>query len=75
MMKILLQNIWELKSDCDEEVPSNLRNSWHVLREQLNENPISRCYFKTDSSVKLPELHGFSDASEKAYAAVCFLES
>ena len=51
MMKVLLQNTWELKSDLDEEVPSNFQNSWHVWREQLhylNENPISRCYFETD---------------------------
>ena len=78
MMKTLLQNIWELKSDWDEEVPSNLQNSWHVWREKLhylNENPISQCYFKTDSSVKQIEPHGFSDASEKAYAAVAYLKA
>jgi len=78
MMKILLQNIWELKSDWDEEVPSNLQNSWHVWREQFhyfNENPISRCYLETDLSVKQIELDGFSDASQKAYAAVFYLKA
>ena len=34
---------------------------------------ISRCYFPKDAAVHSVQLHGFSDASENAYAGVVYL--
>ena len=74
-MKILLQKLWELRIDWDDVVPDEIRDSWLQWRSELNllsTKHIPRCYFFKTSCITAVELHGFCDASEKAYtAAVC----
>ena len=43
--------------------------------ETLDNVRIPRCYFKSTSEPTTIELHGFSDASQIAYAAVVYLRS
>ncbi len=77
-MQILLQNIWELKADWDEQVPPIKEDTWIKWRQQLHyltEFPIARYYYKPNSSVKDVQLRGFSDASEQAFAAVVYLRA
>jgi len=78
LMKILLQKLWELKLDWDEEIPVNIQQQHSLWRSQLSllkDVPINRCYYLMDSKVLQTELHGFCDASENAYAAVVYIRA
>ena len=71
LVKILLQRFWERKIDWDDPAPLDIQDVWQRWRFELPDllkKPISRCYHPKDV-----QLHGFSDASEDAYAAVVYL--
>lgn len=75
-MKILLQRLWELKLDWDEPVPQAVEDMWNQWRRELpclTTLPIPRCYRPKEFPVTSIQLHGFSDASEDAYAGVVYL--
>ena len=62
--------------DWDDTVPDTIRDSWLRWRSELNvlsTKCIPCCYFEKTSRVSTFKLHGFSDASELAYAAVVYL--
>ena len=74
--KILMQRLWELKIDWDDPVPDEVHDVWLQWRTELpllSQLSIPCCYFDKESQVLLTEIHGFSDASELAYAAVVYL--
>ena len=76
--KILLQRVWEAKVDWDEEVSDSIREEWSLWQSQLKHLAcvhIPRCYFPKDLTVSHLQLHGFSDASEDAYAAVVYIRA
>ena len=76
-VKILLQQLWELKVDWDDPVPDTIYDSWRQWRSELNlltTKHIPRCYFSKTITITSTELHGFSDASEHGYAAVVSLQ-
>lgn len=73
--KILMQKLWQLKIDWDESVPLDIHTSWFQYRQQLpelNNLAIPRKIISSPSYVSL-ELHGFCDASERAYGACLYL--
>ena len=75
-MKILFQRLWEIKLDWDDPVPDNLMEAWSQWRMELPVLAtihIPRCYSPVGFSVSSMQLHGFSDASEEAYAGVLYL--
>ena len=75
-MKILFQQLWEMKVGWDDPVPETVRDSWLRWRSELDllsARQIPRCYFDKTTHISSLELHGFSDASEQAYAAVVYL--
>ena len=75
-IKILLQRLWEAKIGWDETVPLGIRESWEKWRQELpilTDKLLARCYFPKDAVVDSMQLHGFSDASEAAYAGVVYL--
>ena len=77
-VKILLQRVWESKVHWDDPVPSQIKEAWLQWRSQLHvlsERHIPRCYFLKESVTESIQLHGFSDASEDAYAGVIYLRS
>ena len=77
-VKILLQRIWEIKLDWDEQVPTSILSVWTRWKAELpllSDLSIPRYYFPKDSHIHSLQLHGFSDASEDAYAAVVYLRS
>ena len=75
-MKILLQRLWELKLEWDQPVPKEIEDVWSQWRRELpslTTLPIPRCYRPQGFPVTSLQLHGFSDASEEAYAGVVYL--
>jgi hypothetical protein len=84
-LKIFLQRLWtpietetgESKIlDWDDELPDNLRAEWdsyHKGMGSINNMKTPRVLLVPGSSRH--ELHGFSDASERAYAGVLYLRS
>ncbi|XP_011880190.1 PREDICTED: uncharacterized protein LOC105568822 [Vollenhovia emeryi] len=72
--KILLQELWLHKLQWDDPLPSQLSTRWLSIREELTS--LARLSIPrwlntwSDSQV---ELHGFSDASQLAMAAVIYI--
>ena len=57
-------------------VADEVRESWEKWRSELtllSGVSIPRCYFCKDVKVASVQLHGFSDASESAYAGVVYV--
>ena len=76
-MKILLQNLCCENRGWDEELEGNSSRNFHEWIADLSKIEgisISRCiYERTKQEVLECELHGFGDASSKAYCAVVYL--
>ena len=71
--EILYQKLWEVNLSWDEEIPQALQLEHSTWRPVLASKRLPRCYFKVDEPYVSIQLHGFSDASEKAYAAVVYV--
>ncbi|XP_054257437.1 uncharacterized protein LOC128982503 [Macrosteles quadrilineatus] len=72
--KTLIQYLWTTGLTWDEPVPNDVRTKWHSFLEELpiiQELRIPR-YISTSLHTAV-QLHGFSDTSEKGYAAVVYL--
>ena len=75
--KILMQKIWQLGLDWDETLPNHLQTTWSDLRTQfkvLDSLRIPRRIIPTNDLNQL-EIHGFCDASERAYGACIYMRS
>ncbi|XP_036345831.1 uncharacterized protein LOC118755088 [Rhagoletis pomonella] len=72
--KILMQNIWLEGTDWDETVSSTTLDRWQNFTQHYNEIDKVRIprwvYFSPTDEI---QIHGFCDASEKAYAASVYL--
>ncbi|XP_072395063.1 uncharacterized protein [Diabrotica undecimpunctata] len=74
--KIIMQILWQEKQGWDESVPQIIFTQWQHFKEELlrlNNIEIPR-YVKLKDSISC-ELHGFSDASNKAYGAAIYVKS
>ena len=75
--KVLFQELCTRKLGWDEEIPLQQGERWKKLVSDLNsvgEITIHRCLYKGSSSkVKHCSLHGFADASKRAYCATVYL--
>lgn len=72
--KLIIQDLWKLKTDWDEQVPTELNIKWNNFLKQLpiiNQFEIPRHVCISDYICI--ELHGFSDSSEKAYGACLYI--
>ena len=72
--KLYLQQAWLEALDWDDELPEKLKNEWENWFNELHllqGIKIPRC-LKNSNLVTSVTLHSFSDASEKAYAAVVY---
>jgi hypothetical protein len=77
-VKFLIQEIWKLTLDWDDELPEDLSSTWDKWCNEvpgLCELKIPRYYFcgTFDLKFRSIELHCFSDASQMAYATVAYL--
>ena len=76
-MKILYRTLWERKLDWDQEVPPDLKQQhekWRTSLPLLAEVRLPRHYFGGRKPKEI-SLHGFSDASAKAFSAVVYLRA
>ena len=74
-MKLLYRDLWKAKLEWDVEVEEQFKERHKRWREELHllsDVKLPRHYFGQKKPVNV-ELHGFSDASEEAYAAVVFV--
>jgi hypothetical protein len=75
--KIILQNLWSLKLDWDDQVPPSIENLWSQFLTDLRHLPnlqIPRKVINSSPAVVI-ELHGFCDASIQAYGACVYIRS
>ncbi|XP_076623119.1 uncharacterized protein LOC143342783 [Colletes latitarsis] len=76
LANILLQQLWSLKCDWDDTVPPDYLQEWRLFCSEFAEFHSLTIPQKTSPRVITTQsLHGFSDASTKAYAAVVYLRS
>ncbi|XP_051167644.1 uncharacterized protein LOC127285590 [Leptopilina boulardi] len=71
--KILIQHLWKEKLSWDTPVSLDIQNFWNNYRNQLqclNEIKFKR-YILSPDHTEL-QIHGFADASEKAYGACLY---
>ena len=74
--KILLQRVWEARIGWDDPLPESIHQEWTTWRSELpllTEKHIPRCYHPKHLKVSTIQLHGFSDASEDAYAGTVYI--
>jgi hypothetical protein len=72
--KLILQKLWQLKCDWDDILPSDIEQSFKVFLSNLpfiNDIEIPKKVIRV-YPFKDIQLHGFADASTKAYGAVIF---
>ncbi|XP_073952967.1 uncharacterized protein [Choristoneura fumiferana] len=74
-LKLLFQQVWQSNCKWDDHLPENILNEWIKIKTDIN----------NINSIKVPrwlgieqasdiELHGFSDSSMKAFAAVIYIK-
>ncbi|XP_058817812.1 uncharacterized protein LOC131681118 [Topomyia yanbarensis] len=71
--KLIMQDLWRLGVAWDEALPPEQLETWTAFRQQLplvNQLKKGRCI--TSNHADVIELHGYSDASKKAYGAVLY---
>ncbi|GBN03968.1 hypothetical protein AVEN_20935-1 [Araneus ventricosus] len=72
--KIFMQSLWLQKLDWNDNLPTKVLQVWNdflVKLPAVNEINVPR-YILSGDVTKI-ELHGFSDASERAYGAVIYI--
>ena len=78
LWKVLFQELCNKRVDWDDQLTEEQLKKWNSLILELqtvSSACIPRCYVSNSSNIKSSELHCFSDASERAYAAVIYLRS
>ena len=76
-MKVLFQLLWKKKVDWDSQLDEDLTAQhvqWRNELSLLKNITVPRCYYSAAPSTSV-QLHGFSDTSDLAYAAVVYLRA
>lgn len=76
--KVLFQLLCTEHTEWDLPLSEEHLNKWNLLiteLQTLNSISVPRCYFDKNNYLQSMQLHCFSDASERAYAAVIYLRS
>ena len=77
-MKVQYQELWALEIGWDDSLPKSIEkkhSKWRAQLPILAEHQLPRPYYLGAEQTVTIELHGFADASMKAYGAVCYLRS
>ena len=75
-LKILLQDAWQLKCNSDDKLPQNLCD-YAISNdiERINSHSVPRHIGIFDVQNLNIEIHGYADASERAYATCIYLKT
>ncbi|XP_015121341.1 uncharacterized protein LOC107044106 [Diachasma alloeum] len=74
--KLIKQDLWRLNLNWDESVPKDVQTRWQEFAHELpllNDLAFKRKVLQ--DSVKDVQLHGFCDASQKAYGACIYVRT
>ncbi|UYV64515.1 hypothetical protein LAZ67_3001068 [Cordylochernes scorpioides] len=74
-IKLMIQTLWAAKLTWDEPIPVRLQESWKVLQNDLaslHQVQIPRWIGLFEPATY--EIHGFADASQRAYAAMVYIK-
>ena len=78
-IKILFQSLCTKEIDWEDKLEGKVLTRWRSLVNDLRglkDVRVTRCYFKcTDELPKSYQIHGFCDTSDKAFAAVVYLQT
>lgn len=77
-LKILFQVLCVQQVDWDEQLSGESLVKWKSILSELhclNGIQVPRCYFLEGHSCTVSQLHGFCDASDRAFAAVVYLRT
>lgn len=75
-LKILLQEMWISQLGWDDTLPPNLHTVWYQVYDDLcniNNIAVPRYVFTTNDS--MVEIHGFADASQRAYGCCIYVRA
>lgn len=75
--KIFMQDLWIKKLAWDESLPMHLHNQWVEFRERLSairDVKVQRYIMSAKKHVRV-EIHGFADASQRAYGCCIYVRS
>lgn len=74
--KLIIQELWKFKLQWDESVPQLIYTNWrNFCADILSISDLEISRFAMLPNPTRIELHGFADASEKAYGACIYLRS
>lgn len=74
--KLIMQKLWHEKVDWDDPVSDSIRSQWHTLQQQwIQTSPPTIQRFVIPTGSNNIQLHGFSDASSRAYGACVYVRS
>lgn len=74
--KLIIQKLWQIKLTWDESLPSSIHNEWVQFYNQLHIlNNLNIPRHVITNSFQIIEIHGFCDASEKAYGACLYIRT
>ena len=65
-----------MKLDWDDPIPEHIHQVWSQWRSELlllTTVHVPRCYSLLKEAIASTQLHGFSDASEEAYAGIVYM--
>ncbi|CAK1579069.1 unnamed protein product [Parnassius mnemosyne] len=76
-VKLLIQRLWLQGVAWDEEVDETIAAEWNNIRDSfhmyLPDIEVNRWLNTTEATINNVTIHGFCDASSRAYAAVAYL--
>lgn len=75
LAKMLIQKLWLVGTQWDEPLSEELTSNWLEIRkdfENVNQIFLDRWLHSHSNNIKAIQIHGFSDASTRAYAAVVY---
>ncbi|XP_015437886.1 PREDICTED: uncharacterized protein LOC107193025, partial [Dufourea novaeangliae] len=74
--KLMMQRLWKMQIGWDETISQELHAQWTSYRQELHNLDLIKIPRKVVvGCLAQVELHGFADASEKAYGACVYLRS